>query len=56
MEASKRKRLEEAGWQVGSAQEFLDLSREEAELVERRVAGRGREEESRDADRRLSSD
>jgi ribosome-binding protein aMBF1 (putative translation factor) len=34
MDAAKRKRLERAGWKVGSAQEFLNLSPEEAAYVE----------------------
>lgn len=38
MKASKRKKLEAAGWRVGSAQEFLDLDEAEAELIEVRVS------------------
>jgi predicted XRE-type DNA-binding protein len=38
MDTNKRKRLEAAGWRVGSTKEFLDLSDEEATLVELRVA------------------
>jgi ribosome-binding protein aMBF1 (putative translation factor) len=38
MDARKRKKLEAAGWQVGSAAEFLALSAEEAALVETRLA------------------
>lgn len=34
MEAAKRKRLEAAGWGVGSATDFLKLSPEEAAFVE----------------------
>jgi ribosome-binding protein aMBF1 (putative translation factor) len=34
MDAEKRKRLEAAGWSVGSAQDFLNLSTEEAAFVE----------------------
>lgn len=34
MEDAKRKRLEAAGWKVGSAEEFLGLSPEEASFVE----------------------
>jgi DNA-binding XRE family transcriptional regulator len=33
----KRKRLEARGWRVGSAADFLDLSAEEAALVELRL-------------------
>jgi predicted XRE-type DNA-binding protein len=32
--ANKRKRLEAAGWKVGSAKEFLGLSSEEASFIE----------------------
>ena len=38
MDATKKKRLERAGWTVGSAAEFLKLSAEEAALVEMRLA------------------
>jgi len=41
MDARKRKRLEAAGWQVGSATDFLRLSAEEAALVETRLAVSG---------------
>ena len=34
MEPEKRKRLQARGWQVGTAQDFLDLSAEEALLVD----------------------
>ena len=34
MKASRRKRLEAAGWKVGSTREFLELSNEEAVFVE----------------------
>jgi hypothetical protein len=34
MEKSKKKRLEAAGWRVGSAEEFLQLSEEESAFVE----------------------
>lgn len=37
MEAKKRKRLERAGFTVGSVAEFLNLSDEEAALVEMRL-------------------
>lgn len=33
MEEQKRKRLEEAGWSVGSAEDFLGLSEEETAAV-----------------------
>lgn len=38
MESKKRKRLEAAGWRVGNAAEFLDLTAAEAALVEMRIA------------------
>ena len=38
MDARKRKKLEAAGWQVGSGADFLALSAEEAALVETRLA------------------
>ena len=34
MDATKRKRLKEAGWSTGSVAEFLDLSAEESALIE----------------------
>ena len=38
MKATKRKRLEGAGWRVGSAADFLRLSAEEAEYVDLKLA------------------
>ena len=38
MKTGKRKRLEQAGWRVGSAEEFLELSKEEQALVEIKLA------------------
>jgi ribosome-binding protein aMBF1 (putative translation factor) len=38
MKVSKVKRLAKAGWRVGSAKDFLELSPEEAALVEMRLA------------------
>ena len=38
MNSAKRKRLESAGWKVGSAEQFLGISREEVELVEIKLA------------------
>jgi len=38
MDARKRKRLEAAGWRVGSAAEFLGLSAAESALVDMRLA------------------
>lgn len=38
MDATKRKRLQRAGWRVGTVRDFLGLSAAETELVEMRVA------------------
>ena len=38
MDAAKRERLEEAGFRVGTVADFLGLTPEEAEMVERKVA------------------
>lgn len=38
MKANKRKALESAGWKVGSADEFLQLSPEESAYVEMKLA------------------
>lgn len=38
MDESSRKRLEQAGWSVGSAKDFLGLSDEEAAFVELKLA------------------
>jgi DNA-binding XRE family transcriptional regulator len=38
METTKRQRLEAAGWRVGTAEDFLDLSPVEAELIELKLA------------------
>ena len=38
MDATKKKRLARAGWAVGSTADFLELSAEEAALVEMRLA------------------
>lgn len=37
MRAEKKRRLEAAGWRVGSAEEFLRLTAEEATLVDLRL-------------------
>jgi predicted XRE-type DNA-binding protein len=37
MNQEKRKRLEAAGWKVGTAQDLLDLSSEETEYIELRL-------------------
>jgi ribosome-binding protein aMBF1 (putative translation factor) len=38
MKRAKKERLEAAGWRVGSAEEFLGLSKEEAAFVEMKLA------------------
>jgi hypothetical protein len=38
METRKKRRLEDAGWKVGSTTDFLGLSDEEAALVEVKIA------------------
>lgn len=38
MKAQKRRRLEKAGWKLGSAQEFLGLTAEEEAVVEVKLA------------------
>lgn len=38
MDATKRKALEAAGWKVGDAADFLDMSDEERQLLDARVA------------------
>ena len=38
MKKSKRERLEAAGWRVGSASDFLGLTKEEAAFVEMKLA------------------
>ena len=38
MKSAKRKRLEAEGWQIGTANQLLGLSKQETELVELRLA------------------
>ncbi len=38
MDEKKRRQLEQAGWKVGSAEEFLELSPEEADYIELKLA------------------
>jgi ribosome-binding protein aMBF1 (putative translation factor) len=38
MDHAKRRRLERAGWTVGSADEFLEMSPEEAAFVDLRLS------------------
>ena len=38
MDKSKQQRLKDAGWRVGDAAEFLELTAEESEFVELKVA------------------
>jgi len=47
MESKKRKRLEEAGWHIGSADEFLDLTPAESAFVELKLALSGELRERR---------
>jgi ribosome-binding protein aMBF1 (putative translation factor) len=49
MKASKRRRLEKAGWKLGSAKSFLDLTDEEEALIDLKLslARAVREERSR---------
>lgn len=47
MNPKKAKRLEEAGWKVGDASDFLELSPEERELIEFKLALASRVKELR---------
>ena len=38
MNTARKARLKHAGWRVGTAEEFLGLSREQAQLVEMKLA------------------
>jgi DNA-binding XRE family transcriptional regulator len=38
MDATKKKKLEAAGWRVGSAADFLELTPEEVEIIEVKLA------------------
>jgi predicted transcriptional regulator len=38
MKSAKRARLQQAGWKIGSAKEFLGLTEEELALIEMRLA------------------
>lgn len=38
MKANKRNKLEQAGWRVGTAYEFLDLSPEESAYIEMKLS------------------
>jgi DNA-binding XRE family transcriptional regulator len=38
MDSKKQQRLEAKGWKVGSAGDFLDLTREESAIIEMRLA------------------
>jgi hypothetical protein len=37
MDSTKKSRLEAEGWKIGSTEEFLGLTSEEAEYVDRRL-------------------
>src|SRR6188768_4236045 len=47
MKLEKRKRLEQAGWKVGSTQEFLGLSDEEMAVIELKLVLRDQFRERR---------
>lgn len=47
MDAAKRKRLVAAGWRVGSTREFLNLTRDEAALIEIKLSFRDRVKKER---------
>lgn len=47
MQARKKKRLEDAGWRVGSTQEFLGLSPADAAYIELKIALSGKLKECR---------
>ena len=38
MDEKKRQKLEQAGWKIGSIEEFLELSPEEANYIELKLA------------------
>lgn len=38
MDRAKKQRLEDQGWKIGSASEFLELSPEESSLIEIKLA------------------
>jgi len=38
MDAKKKKRLEEKGWEIGSTKDFLNLSEEEAALIDLKIS------------------
>jgi ribosome-binding protein aMBF1 (putative translation factor) len=38
MKVNKRRKLEDAGWKVGSSQDFLGLTDEEVEFIEMKLA------------------
>ncbi|HAX10390.1 MAG TPA: transcriptional regulator, partial [Marinobacter hydrocarbonoclasticus] len=38
MHANKRKKLEEKGWKIGDADEFLELTPEESAYIEMKLA------------------
>ena len=47
MKLEKRRRLEQAGWKVGSTQEFLGLSDEEMAVIELKLVLRDQFKERR---------
>jgi hypothetical protein len=38
MKANKQAELEKAGWKIGSAKDFLDLTKEESAYIEMKVS------------------
>jgi DNA-binding XRE family transcriptional regulator len=56
MDRNKRKRLESAGWRVGSAAEFLGLSAAEEELVAIKLALSSRLRKARERSRITQTD
>ena len=51
MKESKLDRLRDAGWKVGSAEEFLDLSKEEVALVDLKLSLADRTRSLREGER-----
>ncbi|MCI0488986.1 MAG: helix-turn-helix domain-containing protein [Blastocatellia bacterium] len=42
MDKKRKKQLEAAGWRVGSAEEFLEMTKEETAIVEMKIALAGK--------------
>jgi DNA-binding XRE family transcriptional regulator len=56
MDRNKRKRLESAGWRIGSAADFLGLSAAEEELVAMKLALSSRLKKARERSRITQTD